>query len=82
MSAVATKQASNGKAPSKPRGTRKPAPVVTYLPPQDPAMVKLGSAELIAYGEKGERESIQAGLEFLRRQRNKAARRAEKEAGA
>lgn len=55
---------------------------VTYLPPQNPEMVKLGSSELIAYGEKGEKQAIEAGLEFLRRKRNAAIRKAQQEAGA
>lgn len=60
----------------------KPKPQVTYLPPQNPEMVKLGSAELIAHGEKGEKQAIEAGLELLRRKRNTAIRKAAEQAKA
>ena len=45
----------------------KPTPVMTWLPPVSPEMQKLGTLELVAFAEKGETESIAAGLELLRR---------------
>lgn len=56
--------------------TTKPAPVVTWLPPVNPDMQKLGTLDLIAHGEKGEQESIAAGLELLRRKGNTQRRKA------
>jgi len=54
----------------------KPTPVVTWLPPADPAMQKMGTLELVAFAEKGEKESIAAGLEILRRKGNSLRRKA------
>lgn len=49
----------------------KPKTTVTYLPPVDPAMQKLSALELVAFGETGEKPAIAAGLELLRRKRNR-----------
>lgn len=48
----------------------------TYLPPVNPDMQKLSALELVSYGEKGEKQSIEAGLEMLRRKRNRVLAKA------
>lgn len=54
----------------------KTSPKITWLPPAVPEMQKMGTVELVAYGEKGEKESIAAGLELLRRKGNNLRRKA------
>lgn len=56
--------------------TTKPKGKVTYLPPVNPAMQALGTIALVAHGELGEKQSIEAGLELLRRKGNNLRRKA------
>jgi hypothetical protein len=44
---------------------------VVYIPTQDPAMQGMSSAQLIEYAEQGEKQCAQAGVEMLRRKRNR-----------
>lgn len=52
---------------------------VKWLPPTQATrqdLLALGTAGLVAYGEKGEAQWLEAGAELLRRQRNKQIRKA------
>ena len=54
---------------------RKPVAKVTYLPASVAPFNSMSSEALILHGELGEAQSIEAGLEFLRRKGNTRRRK-------
>ena len=60
----------------------KKATQVTYLPPVNPQMQAMGTEALVAHGELGHEQSVEAGLEMLRRKGNTLRRKRAAEAQA